>query len=198
MKNSTYKKYLLNIMLLYQQRRDLKAYLELLLSVAAIALFLVFAIKPTLVTITDLLTKINAEQQTSDTLDTKIKNLGIAQTNFNNNTDKLTLLSAAVPDRPDVANYVRQIEGLIQKESLTVISIEAANVNLTNATSSATTVVTNSLPLTITVTGEFTNLENFIKDIENLRRPAIINKADLVQTDTGLALTIMPKAAYQQ
>src|SRR5690348_2925170 len=79
-KGPTYQKYLLDIMTIYKQRGDLQAYLEILLSIVAVGVFAVFAIKPTLVTIGGLITKNQTLQKTSNDLDTKIKNLGIAQT----------------------------------------------------------------------------------------------------------------------
>jgi len=173
-KGQDYQKYLYNIVALYKQRQDLKAYLEILLSIGTIALFVVFAIKPTLITIADLVVKINNQQQTSDALDTKIKNLGIAQTLYNQEAANITLLNSAIPNGSSVPSYVRQVEGAIQKNSVTESSLSIDKVDLlsTNSTGSA------SFNLTTTVSGNYQNLVSFMQDLENLRRPSILSKVD--------------------
>jgi Tfp pilus assembly protein PilO len=194
-KGSSYQKYLLDIMALYKQRDDVKAYLELLLSLFAIGLFIIFAIKPTLVTIGDLFTKINVLQDTSDKLDTKIKNLGTAQTLFNNNKDTIKLLDTSVPVNPNLSGYIRQLEGISQKHNLTVISMSVGELDLIAASTSATP---KAMATTISVSGSYTDLENFIKDVENLRQPAILSKVDFTNQSSILNLTITPQAPYVQ
>lgn len=187
-KQEDYQKYLYNIVALYKQRQDLKAYLEIILSIGTIALFVIFAIKPTFVTIADLLVKINNQQQTSDQLDTKIKNLQIAQTEYNQEQTNIALLKTAVPSGPDVSSYVRQVEGTIQKNGLTESSLSIDKLDLlsTGASGSAT------LNLTTTITGNYQNLTNFLQDLENLRRPSILSKVDF----TSGSLTTTNKTPY--
>lgn len=196
LRNSTYQRYFLNIVSLYKQRRDVKAYLELLLSIGAISILIVFAIKPTIVTITDLLTRINSEKETSEKLDIKIKDLGIAQDLYNQQESNINLLNSAVPDNADVASYIRQVEGLVQKNSLTTTSITVNQVPLigNNPITNPSLGVTSS----ITVSGTYENLQSFIKDLENLRRPAILTKVSLLTSTEGLTLTVTPNAAYTQ
>ncbi len=194
LKGREYQKYVLNIMALYKQRPDLKAYLELLLSIGTVAILTIFAIKPTLVTIADLFTKIKSEQDTSNEMDLKIKNLGIAQTIYTQNQAKISLLSQAVPETSEVASYVRQTEGVIKKENLSPVTISVDTVKLTEATNSGLINVTTS------VSGAYSGFVNFIKDIEALRRPSFISKLDLVSiTDQGkrsLNLTTTTQVPY--
>jgi len=192
--NQTFQKYLLSISVLYQQKQSLREYVELLLSLIAIGTFVVFAIKPTLVTIGDLFTKINVEQATSDALDTKIKNLGIAQNQFNANEDKINLLQTAVPAVADPGGYIRQLEGLAKKENLTIINTSSSKVDIIQASASANQAVAP----TISVSGDFAHLENFLKDVESLRRPSIIQKLDFSQTNNVLSLTVTPNAPFSQ
>lgn len=183
-----YQKYFYNILALYRQRQDIKAYLEILLSIATIALFVIFAIKPTFVTIADLLVKINNQQQTSDQLDTKIKHLGIAQTLYNKEETNIALLNSAIPSGPNAPSYVRQVEGIIQKDGLTESSLSIDKLDLlsTNSSGSAT------LNLTTTINGNYQNLTGFLQDLENLRRPSILSKIDF----TSGSLTTTSEAPY--
>ncbi len=199
-RQSQYQKYMLNIVALYQRRADLKAYTEILLSIVAVIFFIIFAIKPTVVTIANLITKINAEQQTSDLMTTKINNLSIAQGLYNEQTNNINFLNQAVPNGPDIATYVRQIEGMIKKDGLSAITIGSGDVSIITptATSSAQKLVS-----TISVSGTYDQLTAFISDIESLRRPAIIGKLDFALTDIsqgqkGLTLTISPQTPFNQ
>src|SRR5258708_1463160 len=178
-KGGQYQKYLLNVMALYRQRPDLKAYLEVLLSIVTIGMFILFAVKPTFVTIADLWTKIKAEQITSDQLDTKIKNLGLAQTVFNSQAANLTLLDQAVPTGPNIGTYVRQIEGVVKKDNVTTTTLSVNKTDLISlATASALTQSSSSVGVSISVTGTYQNLSSFLADLETLRRPTIIKKLD--------------------
>ena len=196
-RGGNYQKYLFNVMALYKQRPDLKAYLELLLSMITIIMFILFAVKPTLVTIADLLAKINSETFTSNELDTKIKNLGLAQTIYNGQKDNISLLNEAVPTGPNIAAYVRQIEGVIKKDSITTTTISVASVDLLKpATASA------SIGLSLSVSASYQNLSNFLVDLENLRRPSLIQKLDynviqLSENSKALNLSITSLAPYK-
>jgi hypothetical protein len=52
---SRYRAYFLNIYNLYKQRPDLRMFLEILLSLGAIAIFAAFAVRPTALTIVQLM-----------------------------------------------------------------------------------------------------------------------------------------------
>ncbi len=204
-KGGQYQRYLLNISALYKQRPDLKAYLELLLSIGAIAMFIVFAIKPTLITIADLLTKINSEQQTSTALDTKLKNLGTALTIFTEQKSNIDVLNTSVPTGPDVASYIRQIEGVVKKNSGSVTTISVDQVNLiapsTIASASADTSSPKTINISLSVSGTYQNLFGLLQDLENLRRPETLNKLDfnIVQTSDNsktLNLTLSSQSPY--
>lgn len=180
-KSRQYQRYLLDIASLYRERQDLKAYLEILLSIVAVAVFVVFAIKPTFITISDLVTKINTEQATSDALDVKIKNLGIAQGLFDQEQNNINLLNSAVPTGPSVTSYIRQMEGMVQKEGVTPVTFTVNQVDLISKDSSASgeSSSAKTINVTVSVTGTYQNLISFLKDIENSRRSSILNKVDL-------------------
>lgn len=202
--SSTYQRYLLDIVALYRRKPNLKIYLELLLSIITISILTLFAIKPTVLTIAELIVKINNQQQTSDQMDTKIKNLGTAQTLFNQEQANISLLNQAVPTGPDVPTYIRQIEGLLKKEGLTPTTLSVGAVDLLSqkeATAAATT--SSQAAFTVTISGAYQQLLNLMQDLENLRRPALLNKLDFSisganpETKT-LTLTLSAQAPFNQ
>ncbi len=179
-------------MALYKQRPDLKAYLELILSIITIGLFVIFAIKPTLVTIAGLITKIQSLEETSTQLTTKITNLGLAQNLYNQNATNITLLAQAVPNGTDIGGFVRQAEGALKKENLSAVSITVGETSLAGSSESG------KINVTTISSGDFSGLINFIKDLEILRRPSLITKLDLtsVTDQSTLNLTTTTEVPY--
>jgi hypothetical protein len=104
-----YRSYFLNIVNVYKQRRDVKAFLELILTLVTISFFALFALKPTLLTIIELLREIEAKEETVEKMDTKIQNLQQAQTLYIQEAARIKLLETAIPDKPAPDLFVRQI-----------------------------------------------------------------------------------------
>jgi len=111
-------KYIYDIVALYRRRADLRAYLELLLSIATIGVFALMALRPTVLTISNLLTEINTKEETSKQMDQKIQNLQTAQSILSQQKNNIAILASAVPTSPDLASYVRQIEGVAKRQCI--------------------------------------------------------------------------------
>jgi hypothetical protein len=121
-----YKLFFLNVMLKYKDKPQVKAYLEIILSLATISIFGVFAIKPTAVTIAQLLKEIEAKKTTIATMEEKIGNLEKAQTVFNDNSGKIALLEIAIPKRPTPEGLTRQIEGLSGRNNVEILKVSTS------------------------------------------------------------------------
>ncbi len=178
-------------MLLYKGRQDLKMFLEVLLSLFTVSVFGFFAIRPTSVTIASLITDIKSKQDTISTMDQKIQDLTTAQQNLSQNEALVDILNISIPETPNVDTYLRQIEGISSKNAVTIetaistdIAIVGDSIELVPDLNSK--IALKDLPLgakpvkiSITVSGNFQNLLNFIKDIETLRRPISIDSVSL-------------------
>src|SRR5688572_25729197 len=86
-----YKRYIKNIALIYQRRKDVRVYIELLLSLSVIIIFSIFAIRPTVITIIDLNREIEDKELIVDRLDQKLVALDAATTTFNQNRRTIAL-----------------------------------------------------------------------------------------------------------
>lgn len=162
---------MLDILALYQTRPDLKAYLELLLSLFTITLFAVFAIRPTLVTVGQLLTEINTKKETLAALTQKADNLAVAQNLMQTQQKNIDLLNLAIPSSPLPQNYIRQIEGLAQKDQIEITNSKTGEVKL----SSNQKVVPGQNSFEVSFSGKsvsYSAVAQFAKDVENLLRPA--------------------------
>ncbi len=190
-----YKEFFLNISALYKEKADLRAFLEIVMSITAVIVFLLFALKPTALTIVGLLKQIDEEKQTLSILNQKIKDLATAQTLLNQNQNFIQSIDTAVPSSPNPDMLSKQVQGLASKNSIDVLGIAVNQVTLVGNIP-----ITKNLPdikplpegahemsFSVSVRGSYTNLTNFIKDFENMRIATKIDNIGINSsvTDTG-------------
>jgi hypothetical protein len=118
-----YRAYFLNVMLKYREKPQVRAYLEILLSFVTISVFGVFAIKPTAVTIAQLLKEIEAKKAIVAQMEAKIGNLEEAQRVYTDNSEKIAILESAIPKRPSPQEFARQVEGLSGKNQVEILKV---------------------------------------------------------------------------
>lgn len=180
---SRYQRYFLNIMLFYKKRADLQAFLEILLSLGATALFILLALRPTLITISSLLREIEEKEATIATMDQKIQNLTTAQSRYNQDSARIALLDTAIPTKVSPAEFLRQIEGVANKNSVALVGVTVGEIILLGPEGTkiideelkALPAGAESFNVTIVASGDYPNLALFIQDIENLRRPVFVD-----------------------
>lgn len=178
-----YKDFFLNVLNQYKAKPNFKKYLELILSMATIALFAIFAIKPTILTVIDLNKEIKEKEATVVKLKQKIKDLQLGNNILQKESSRLPTILQAIPTKATPEVLVKQIESLVTNNSLSIVSFSASDAVLIgndekiNKSQETIKLPNNAsqLPFTITVTGNYQNLFAFIKDVQNLRRPVQID-----------------------
>ena len=180
-----YRGYFLDILNLYKKRSDLRAFVEVILSLSTITIFLVFALKPTALTIISLVKEIKGKQIMISGLNQKISDLSKAQTLFAQNQDSIPNIDIAVETKPEPDTVSKQIIGLSAKNSVNILGLSVDRVTLIGKPV-LVNVVSGSKPLpgnaqemsvSINIQGDYLNMLSFISDFENLR---IASKIDLV------------------
>lgn len=205
-----YKRYFSDIRNFYEQRQDVKMFMEILLSLLTIGLFAVFAIRPTFLTIGQLLTEIQNKEETLSKLTSKIQNLRQAQEVYGANTTALALLDTAIPTSPSVDLGVRQIEGVAKKNQVTLSGVSVSETPLKGERKPAKSekevlVLPNGaegVTLSFNVSGSYTNLLTFLSDIQNLRRPIVIDQVLVISSPTSngnkITLTVSGRSIYEK
>lgn len=197
-----YQEFFLNIMALYRRRADLRAFLEVVLSLSTIIIFLVFALKPTALTIISLYNEIKEKQNTVAVLDKKIADLRTASNVFNQNRELLPQIDTAVMNVPQTDTVAKQIQGIATKDSASVLGISMGEITLIGTPSKKSAASTGleplpggvmEMPIAVSIRGDFANLIAFLKDFENLRT---IAKLDVLginasTTDTGRVIVAL-------
>lgn len=204
-------KYIFDIVALYKRRPDLKAFLELLLSLTTIGVFAIFAIRPTALTISNLLKEKAEKQNTVKDMDIKIQNLQTAQGLLAQEGINIALLQDAVPKDPNLGPYIRQLEGLIKKDNVTAQNLGSDEVTLAGTPPPQTTLAleqtkafppnASKLNIVISVSGDYNGISSFLGDLEFLRRPLSFDNITFTSTQIentkSLFLTISGGAPYQ-
>lgn len=194
-----YKRYVKNIALIYQRRKDIRAYIELLLSVSVIVIFSIFAIRPTILTIIDLNREIEEKQIVVDTLNSKIRDLDAAQDIYNKNRRTIALADSAVPNGPLPDIYARQVEGLAKKNGVVIIGMLTSRATITS-NSEAMAISSENLEFSINISGEFSEIKDFLVDFNNMRRPLFTDSQTLRLMDEDendrIVLSITGRVPY--
>lgn len=208
-----YRGFFLNIALVTQKRQDVKMFLEIILTVSTIIIFTVFALKPTLMTIAEVVKEIQYKEEVIAKMDEKLADLNSAQIAANENQEEIALLDTAVPKGADPDILARQIEAgsYGTTASLEGISVEEvvlkgkAKAARTNNDQKALPEGAKSLSLNFSAKGEYLPIKDFLTFIETMRRPLMIDnlsiaakKADEAIEDvlSSLTITVAGQAPY--
>lgn len=203
-----YKGFFLNIVDLYRKRQDLRMFLEIILSLTTVIIFLLFALKPTALTIINLIKEINEKEATVARLDEKIRDLDVARDVYAQNANLIPIIDSSIPVAPKPETLSAQIVGLAARNSVNVLGISVGEVTLVGkpqekkGKEKTTALPEGSLemPISISVSGNYQGLTALIRDIENLRRPIKIDVlgVNVSETDFGRVVVaiISGRAAY--
>ncbi len=193
-----YKSYLFHTMEQYRTRKDVKLYLELLLSLLTIVLFATFALRPTLLTIVDLFKQIDSKKETVAILDTKIDNLNTARTLYNSQESNIEMLRDAIPENSEPQQIVKQIEGLKSKHGFQLVTMSIGEADIVGVSSKSKENVNEGVAYSINSDSRYENIYRMVKDLERLRRPNIIDSISLTKSivDDGLLVVINANAIY--
>jgi hypothetical protein len=203
-----YKDLFLNIVDLYKNRKDIRAFLELILSISTVTIFVVFAIRPTMLTIVSLYNQIKDKKVTLSLLNQKISDLQTANAVFNQNKDFIADINSAIFGGPKPDTITKQFLGLAAKDNVTVLGITVGRMTIIgkNITIKETSDIkplpekAQSMPISISLKGDYPNIMSFIKDAENLRIPIKIDSITITssqnQTENTIVSIITARVPY--
>jgi len=184
-----YKKIFLDIYRIYNQKPELRAFLEVILTLTAISILGAFALRPTILTIIDLTKQIEAKKEVIDKMDQKIANTKVAQENYSLDEAQIGLLESAVPDGPSPEGLVRQMEGLANSEGVTILGSSISDIYLvgkpekeksnTDKDLTAFPSGVKDMKFTITISGGYLDTKRFIEHLEFLRRPVKLDSINM-------------------
>jgi Tfp pilus assembly protein PilO len=160
----------------FYQQPIAKVSLELFLSIGAVLFFAIFAIRPTLLTMSDLIKEIEDKRELSQQLDQKIAALSSAQTEYSQVQNRLQVLDQAIPSAPQFEQALKIIERVASDNQLVISRMQVREIPQEPAEDIPFEDKERvSLPISVTVVGDYPSIRQFVEDIINTRRAMVID-----------------------
>ena len=179
------------------QKETTRSFVTLALTFGALSFFGIFAINPTLSTITDLQKQLSDDQQVDQQLKTKISNLSSLEAQYNQLGDNLTNIYNAVPQNPQAPLLTAQIAALANKNNLTLTSYHVEEVQLAATHNQSKT---QSFTFTLQAQGNYSDMLKFSSQIATLSRIITLESMEIGRDNqsNNLILTIRGRQYFKQ
>jgi len=159
-------------------------YLEIGGTFTLIAIFLFFAIMPTMTTIFSLLGEIRSKESFIEKVDTKIANIIKAQDTYSQVQEKYSLVEESFPSQPQYYNGASNLATLFRNSSLEINQL-GFNLSDKNIQDESSNQFFRSYQINLVGEGQYSDIMGLIKEMSNNRR--IFNTSNIqinqVKTD---------------
>ncbi len=175
---------LLDSLTQFYEKPIAKASVELFLSIAAVLFFAIFAIRPTLITMSDLVKEIEDKRELDKKLSQKIAALSSAQAEYLKVEQRLGVLETNIPTNPQVIENLKIIEKLASEQKITINNLTISDVpkDIPGDTG-FDKLERRNLKFTVTVGGEFPAIRAFIASLMTSQRSFLIEKVTFAIND---------------
>ncbi len=152
--------------------------MELIFSILAVLFFAVFAIKPTLQTMSELIKEIEDKRTLNEQLAQKVASLNTAQSQYQLFSDKLHLLDEAIPKTANLVSSLKIVEKLASDNDLVIQGITISSVPDELVEASADLAKRNLLTFNVDLSGDYLKIRQFIEDVIASRRMMIVDQVN--------------------
>jgi hypothetical protein len=161
----------------FYQKPVAKVSLELFLSISAVLFFAIFAIKPTLLTMSDLIKEIEDKEKLDKQLSQKIAALSSVQPLYLQLQDQLLVLDEAIPSHPQLVYSLKIIEKIASELNIVIAGINIAEIPKENTDQdiALTSFERVDVPLSISLSGDYLSIRQFVESMKEYRRSFIID-----------------------
>lgn len=156
------------------------AYFMLILSFFTLSFFGIFAIKPALVTITQLQRELADSREVSQKLQEKRNNLLRLQVEYKDIETDLPVIFSAIPQQVEAPMLFLKVRTLATLDNIQITGLQFAKSPLSQASGSSQ-LTTSSPTFSFTATGTYQNINKFLLDLASLDRVITFNKIGLTR-----------------
>jgi len=140
---------------------------EIASTFSLITFFLVFAIRPTFLTISSLLGEIKAKETSTKLMKAKINNLILAQDNFAQVQERYQIINSSLPDKNSFSTLYDQLQSSARQSTF---SLETLNFSLNQKEAIPSFDAAKKYQVSLTSPTPFTSFVNFVDIISQNRR----------------------------
>lgn len=152
--------------------------LELVFSILAIIFFAVFAIKPTLQTMSELIKEIEDKRTLNDQLAQKIASLNTAQSQYEKYSSQFSLLDEAIPKTAQLVSSLQIVEKIASENGLIIQSITISSMPDDLSVADAAKAKRETLTFNVSLIGDYMKIREFIEDLMNSRRMMVVDQVN--------------------
>lgn len=181
--NFSKEKYLAYIKSLPNFRQErVQSYATIILTLSAICLFGLFAIAPTLGTISTLNKTLSDHKFLADSLQTKITSMSTLQSQYLSLAPRLSILYAAIPKTPGTSTIAGKLRALANKSRLTTLQLSVSDIEV--ATSKKPGNILTPVSIKAVFQGDPKDFESFAKQLVAIDRLITLDEIGLSRQKT--------------
>lgn len=187
----------------FYQKPMAKVSLELVLSLTTVIFFAIFAIRPTLLTMFDLVKQIEDKTKLEQQLSQKIAALSTVQNQYLQLQDRLAVIDQAIPNDPQLVYTLTVIEKTASDLNLVIEGMNIAeipNSRHQDEESDPNALERIDLPISIALSGNYLDIRQFVENLMNYRRSFVVDtivfSTEKVRGVDQLKATVVVSAPY--
>lgn len=177
-----------------QGKEKIIIYLYVIFSLMAVTIFGLFAIQPTLSTISELHKEKEDGEFTLKQLQTKNQALQRLSSEYQNVEPGLGKIYTAIPTTPKIPELIRKIEIISNRNSLSIKNLTTGAIELYPTTRSSSKLF--SYTINLTATGTEASINTFIQELIKLDRIISIERLSTGTAENNLFSTTITGRAY--
>ncbi len=176
----------------------IKTYGSLIFTILALIIFIVFAIKPTLETISVLQKELTLQRETLVKITKKSEDLSLARKNYQqiNQNTKLKI-QTAIPKNIDLSKLIKSLEEttLTSQASISALQFQPIIIEKSNNYASL-----KEIDFTFNIEGSFETLKDILKNLSNTERSITLDNVSLnkIEGSNTLLMSVSGKGYYLQ
>lgn len=164
----------------FYQKPVARVSIELILSILIVIFFALFAIRPTLITMADLVKEIEDKRELSKQMSLKLASLATAQEQYELYQPQFYLLEEAIPRRLDLVKSLKKLEKLAGEGQLVINMMSMSQVpeliKEESLTNDFKDYERQFLQINVELIGSYLQIREFVEKIMNVRQVFIVDQ----------------------
>lgn len=149
--------------------------LELFMTIGAVVFFALFAIQPTMITMSNLVKEIEDKRVLDEQLGKKVASLATAQAEFFSLNGREVILEEAVPVSAKLIELLQIVEKLASEQEIAIVRIGLNQVpDEIKEPLAFTLLERQALPMTVVVQGDYPSIRQYVESLRQVRRTFVI------------------------
>ena len=175
----------------------IRTYGSIIFTIAALIVFIVFAIKPTVQNILVLQKTLENENEILNKLTKKSEDLGLARNNYQNIDPIIkNKIATAIPTSLELGSLMRSLENTTLGSEATISALQFQTINVDTTTNTIPSL--REIIFTFNVEGNYETIKLIIAGLRTTNRSIIVDKLSIakVEDQSTLLMTVSGKAYY--